>query len=151
MEIILIEDIDKLGFKNDIVNVKNGYGRNFLIPQGKAVIATPSSKKMLSETIRQRAHKEEKMVKEAEGILESLKGAKVNVLAKAGEKGKIFGSVNNIQLASALKDLGFTIDRKNIILKEENIKTLGSYQAVVRLYKKIEATIDFEVIAETED
>ena len=151
MEIILTEDIDKLGFKNDIVNVKSGYGRNFLIPQGKAVIATPSSKKMLSETIRQRAHKEEKMVKEAEGILESLKGAKVNVLAKAGEKGKIFGSVNNIQLASALKDLGFTIDRKNIILKEENIKTLGSYQAVVRLYKKIEATIDFEVIAETED
>ena len=151
MDVILKEDIDKLGYKNDIVSVKNGYGRNFLIPTGKAIIATPSAKKMLEETIRQRAHKEEKLVAEAEAIVAKLSKAKVSVIAKAGEKGKIFGSVNNIQLAASLKEQGFDIERKNIQLKEENIKQLGKYQADIRLYKNVETTIDFEVIAETEE
>ena len=150
MDVILKEDIEKLGFKNDIISVKNGYGRNFLIPTGKAIIATASAKKMLEETVRQRAHKEEKLVGEAEAIIEKLSKVKVSVIAKAGEKGKIFGSVNNIQLAAALKDQGFDIERKNIHLKEENIKQLGKYQADVRLYKNVETTIDFDVIAEVE-
>ncbi len=150
MEVILKEDIEKLGFKDEIVTVRDGYGRNFLIPRGMAEIATASTKKMLEETIRQRAHKEEKLVQEAEAQIEKLNKIKLTVTAKAGEKGKIFGSVNNIQLAAALKDQGFTIDRKNIQLKEENIKQLGSYQANIRLHKNIETTVDFEVIAETE-
>jgi len=150
MEIILKEDIEKLGFKNEIVIVKDGYGRNFLIPKGLADIATPSSKKMREETIRQRAHKEEKLVKEADAMVEKLTKAKISVSAKAGEKGKIFGSVNNIQLAASLKEQGIKIDRKSIHLKEENIKSLGTYQATIKIYKKIEITVDFEVIAETE-
>lgn len=150
MEVILKEDVEKLGFKNEIVNVRDGYGRNFLIPNGLAILADSSSKRMREETIKQRAHKEEKLVKEAEAIIEKLEKAKLTVAAKAGEKGKIFGSVNNIQLASSLKELGFTIDRKNIQLKEENIKKLGTYQANIRLYKHIETTVDFDVIAEVE-
>jgi len=150
MEVILKEDIEKLGFKNEVVIVKDGYGRNFLIPKGLADIATPSSKKMREETIRQRAHKEEKLVKEAEAQAEKLNKATLTVVAKAGEKGKIFGSVNNIQLAASLKEQGIIVDRKNIQLKEENIKKLGTYQATIRLYKNIESTVDFEVIAETE-
>ncbi|MEQ8325213.1 MAG: 50S ribosomal protein L9 [Vicingaceae bacterium] len=148
MEVILKEDVEKLGYKDEIVNVKNGYGRNFLIPKGIAVIATSSSKKMLEETKKQRAHKEEKMVAEAESMAEKLIKTSIKVMTKAGEKGKIFGSVNNIQLAKALKDEGFDIDRKNIHLKEENIKELGSYEAVIKLYRKVEATIKFEVQAE---
>lgn len=150
MEIILKEDVTNLGFKNDVVKVRDGYARNLLIPKGLAIIATPSSKKVLDETIRQRAHKEEKLMKEAQAMVEKLTKAKVKVVAKAGEKGKIFGSVNNIQVAAALKDQGFELDRKNIQIKEENIKNLGTYQASVRLYKNIETTITFDVIAEEE-
>lgn len=150
MEIILKEDVENLGFKNEIVKVRDGYGRNFLIPKGLAIVATDSSKRMREETIKQSAHKEEKLVKEAQSILEKIAKVKISVAAKAGEKGKIFGSVNSIQLASALKEQGFAIERKNIHLKEENIKQLGTYQASVRLYKNIEATIDFDVIAEIE-
>ena len=148
MEVILKEDIEKLGFKNDVVTVRSGYGRNFLIPQGLAVIATPSSKKMLEETLKQRAHKEAKLVEEAEGLVEKLAKASIKVVTKAGEKGKIFGSVNSIQIAKALKEAGFDIDRKDIQLKQENIKELGKYEAKVRLYKKVEADLAFEVIAE---
>lgn len=150
MEVILKEDVDKLGYKDEVVNVKNGYGRNFLIPKGMAVIATPSAKKMMEESRKQRAHKEEKLVAEAQTMSEKLAKAKLNVVTKAGEKGKIFGSVNNIQVAKALKDAGFDIDRKNIELKEENIKELGKYEATVKLYKGVETTINFEVLAETE-
>lgn len=150
MEIILKQDVENLGFKNDIVKVREGYGRNYLIPNGLAVIATDSSKKVLSETLRQRAHKEEKLVKEARETADKLVGVKVSVVTKAGEKGRIFGSVNNIQLSAALKEKGFEIDRKNIQIKDENIKQLGTYQAQVRLYKNIESTISFEVIAEEE-
>ena len=148
MEIILKEDIEKLGYKNDVVTVKSGYGRNFLIPQGLAVIATSSAKKMMEETLRQRAHKEEKLVKEAEAIAEKLSKTTIQVLTKAGEKGKIFGSVNNIQVAKSLKDAGFDIDRKNIHIQKENIKELGTYEATVKLYKKVESKLNFEVIAE---
>ena len=150
MEVILKEDIDKLGFKNDIVTVRNGYGRNYLIPRGLAVIANNSAKKTMEETLRQRAHKEEKLVKEAEAMAEKLAKATINVVTKAGEKGKIFGSVNNIQLAKSLADQGFEIDRKNIQLKDEHIKALGKYQANVRLYKHVEHELEFEVIAEIE-
>lgn len=150
MEVILKQDVDNLGFKDEIVTVKDGYGRNYLIPRGMAVIASGSARKMMEETIRQRAHKEEKMIKDAEAMQEKLNSAKISVAAKAGEKGKIFGSVNNIQVANALKELGFELDRKNIELKDENIKELGTYQAKVRLYKHVESNISFDVIAETD-
>ena len=150
MEIILKKDISNLGYKNEVVSVKDGYGRNFLIPQGIAEIATSSSKKMLEETIRQRAHKEAKLVSEAEAQVEKLGKVKLSVTAKAGEKGKIFGSVNNIQLAASLKEQGFKIDRKNIQLKEENIKQLGTYEATIKLYKNIEITVSFDVVVDTE-
>lgn len=148
MDVILKEDIEKLGFKDEVVTVKDGYGRNFLIPTGKAVIATPSAKKMMEETVRQRAHKDQKMREEAEKLVESIQAAKVAIPTKAGEQGKIFGSVNNIQLANALKELNFQVERKNIKLMEEPIKQLGNYKAEVRLYKDITATIEFEVVAE---
>ncbi len=148
MELILKEDIEKLGYKNDVVTVRSGYGRNYLIPRGLAVIATPSSKKMLEETLKQRAHKEEKLVNEAESMAEKLTKAAIKVVTKAGEKGKIFGSVSNIQLAKSLKDAGFEIDRKNISLAQDNIKELGSYTATVKLYKKVQSELTFEVIAE---
>lgn len=151
MEIILKEDIEKLGYKNDIVTVRSGYGRNFLIPQGLAVIATGSAKKMMEETLKQRAHKEEKLVNEAESIAEKLGKTSIQVLAKAGEKGKIFGSVNTIQIAKSLKDAGFEIDRKSISIKHDNIKELGKYEATVKLYKHVEFNLAFEVVAETEE
>ena len=150
MELILKQDVANLGFKDDLVTVKNGYGRNYLIPNGLAVIANASSKRMLEETLKQRAHKEEKLVNEAEAIAEKLESTVITVATKAGEKGKIFGSVNNIQIAKALKEQGYEIDRKNIQLKDEHIKALGKYEATVRLYKHIEKKLQFEVIAEVE-
>lgn len=150
MEIILKEDIENLGYKNDVVTVKSGYGRNYLIPQGLAIIATSSSKKMMEETLKQRAHKETKLVEEAEAMAEKLNKLSVQVLTKAGEKGKIFGSINNIQVAKSLKDAGFDIDRKNISIDQEHIKELGKYEAKVKLYKHIEATFSFDVVAEEE-
>lgn len=150
MEVILKKDIDKLGFENEIISVKNGFGRNYLIPNGLAIIANVSSKRMLEETLKQRAHKEEKLVNEAESIAEKLENTVISVATKAGEKGKIFGSVNNIQIAKALKEQGFDIDRKNILLQDDHIKALGKYEATVRLYKHIEKKIAFEVIAEVE-
>jgi large subunit ribosomal protein L9 len=151
MELILKKDIENLGYKDDVVTVKSGYGRNFLIPKGLAVIATSSSKKMMEENLKQRAHKEEKLVKEAESMAEKLAKLSIQIITKAGEKGKIFGSVNNIQLAKSLKDAGFEVDRKNIYIDQENIKELGKYEAKLKLYKQIEATFTFEVVAETEE
>lgn len=148
MDIILKEDVANLGYKNDVVKVKNGYGRNYLIPNGLAEIATSSARKMMEETLKQSAHKEEKQVKEAEGLSEKLAKAKIAVVTKAGEKGKIFGSVNNIQLAASLKELGFDIERKNIELQDAAIKKLGTYKADIKLYKDIKVTIDFEVLPE---
>ncbi len=148
MEIILKKDLKGLGYKNDIVKVKNGYGRNFLIPQGIAVLATESNKKMQAEEIKQSSFKEQKLRTEATATAEKLAEVNVKVGAKAGESGKIFGSVTNIQLADALKKAGYEVDRKNIEMNEEAIKSLGTYTAKVRLFKEISATVNFEVIAE---
>jgi large subunit ribosomal protein L9 len=148
MEIILKKDHKGLGYKNDIVKVKNGYGRNFLIPQGIAVLATDSNKKMQAEEIKQSSFKEQKLRTEATANAEKLATVTVKVGAKAGESGKIFGSVTNIQIAEALKKAGFDVERKNIEMNEEHIKTLGNYSATVRLFKEISATVNFEVVAE---
>jgi len=148
MEIILKKDHKGLGYKNDIVKVKNGYGRNFLIPQGVAVLATESNKKMQAEEIKQSSFKEQKLRNEATAMAAKFADVTVKVGAKAGESGKIFGSVTNIQLAEALKKAGYDVERKNIEMNEEAIKALGTYSAKVRLFKEITATINFEVIAE---
>ncbi|MBP6756689.1 MAG: 50S ribosomal protein L9 [Bacteroidia bacterium] len=148
MEIILKQDLKGLGFKNDIVKVKNGYGRNFLIPQRIAVLATESNKKMQAEEIKQSSFKEQKLRTAATELAAKFADISVKVGAKAGESGKIFGSVTNIQLAEALKKAGYEVERKNIEMNEEGIKALGTYTAKIRLFKEVSATINFEVIAE---
>ena len=148
MEVILKQDLKGLGYKNDIVKVKNGYGRNFLIPQRIAVLATESNKKMQAEEIKQSSFKEQKLRNEATATAAKFADVTVKVGAKAGESGKIFGSVTNIQLADALKKAGYEVERKNIEMNEDAIKALGTYSAKVRLFKEISATINFEVIAE---
>ena len=147
MEIILKEDIQNLGHKNDIVTVKNGYGRNFLIPQGLAILATPSAKKVHAENLRQRAHKEEKIKNEALEVAKTLEGKSFTVGAKASSTGKIFGSVNTIQIAEALTKEGFNVERKNISMKED-AKELGSYTATVKLHREVKVDISIEVVAE---
>jgi len=148
MDIILTQDVTNLGNKDEIVKVKNGYGRNYLIPQGMGILATESSRKVLAETMRQRAHKEEKLRTEAEALVAKLQSAKVDVGAKVGESGKIFGSVNAIQLSEALRKLGHEIDRKNITIDSDSIKQLGTYTANVKIYKDIRVDVEFEVVAE---
>lgn len=148
MQVILKKDIDKLGYKDEVVKVKEGYARNYLLPRDMAIIATPSAKKILAENLKQRAHKEEKIKAEAEKVAAKLKDVSIKVGAKAGENGKIFGSVNTIQVADALKKLGFDFERKNIVIKNEPIKTLGTYEAVIRLHKEISETIKFDVVEE---
>ncbi len=147
MEIILKEDIVNLGYKNDIVNVKPGYGRNYLIPTGKAVIASPSAKKMLAEELKQRAHKLEKIKKDAEALAAKLEGVSLTIATKVSSTGTIFGSVGSIQIADALAKLGHEIDRK-IIFVSDAVKEVGSYKAIVRLHKDVSVEIPFEVIAE---
>jgi large subunit ribosomal protein L9 len=146
MEVILKKDVEKLGFKDDIVRVRDGYGRNFLIPHGYAILATDSTRKMHEETLRQRAHKQEKLVAEAKGLADKLAGLTVKIGAKVGENGKIFGSVNTVQLADALQKEGFAIDRKSISIKDEPIKEIGTYAAKVILHKNIAQEIKFEVV-----
>ena len=148
MEIILLQDVQKLGHKDDLVKVKDGYGRNYLIPRGMAVAASSSAKKIHSENLKQRAHKEEKVRLEAQAIADKLNGIKLVVGAKTSSTGKIFGSVNTIQIAEALKEKGFEIDRKNITLPEDQIKEIGSYKAVVRLHRDVRVEIKFDIIAE---
>ncbi len=148
MEIILKQDVKNLGSKDDIVKVKNGYGRNFLIPNGFAIIANESNKKQLAEIQKQRAFKEQKLKEEAQKTAKKFESLSVKVGAKAGETGKIFGSVNNIQVADALKKLGIDVDRKNITLKEDAIKNLGNYTATVKLHKEVVVEVEFEVVAE---
>jgi len=148
MEIILLQDVNKLGQKDDIVNVKAGYGRNYLIPRGFAVSATASAKKMHAENMKQRAHKEEKIKAQAQEIAGKLAGVKVSVGAKTSSSGKIFGSVNTIQIAEALKEKGFEIDRKNITLPVDQIKEIGSYKAVIKLHREVKVEVEFEIIAE---
>jgi large subunit ribosomal protein L9 len=148
MEIILIQDVNKLGQKDDIVNVKNGYGRNFLIPRGYAVSATSSAKKMHAENLRQRAHKEEKIRISAQEIAGRMAGLKLVVGAKTSTSGKIFGSVNTIQIAESLKEKGFDIDRKNITLPEDQIKEVGNYKAIIKLHRDVKVEVDFEIKGE---
>ena len=148
MEIILKQDVNNLGSKGDVVIVKDGYARNFLIPKSLAVRATVSAKKMLAEDIKQRAHKEAKIKAEAEKVAAKMNGLKLVVGAKTSSTGKIFGSVNTIQIAEALLAQGFEVDRKNIRLQEEQIKEVGTYQAKVKLHKDIHVAIDFDVISE---
>lgn len=148
MEVILKQDIKGLGYKDDKVTVANGYGRNYLLPQGMASLATDSAKKMHAEILKQRAFKEDKLRKEASANAEKLGNVNIKVGAKAGESGKIFGSVTTIQIAEALQKAGYPVERKNIELSEDGIKALGSYTAKVRLYKEVSATINFEVVAE---
>jgi large subunit ribosomal protein L9 len=150
MEIILKQDVPNLGLKDDTVNVKNGYATNYLIPQGMAILATASAKKIHAENIRQRAHKEEKFRSEATQIVNKLEALEViRIGAKTSSTGKIFGSVNNIQIAEALTTKGFDIDRKSIsIVGEDNVKEVGTYEADIKIYKNIHAKIKFEVISE---
>lgn len=148
MEVILKQDIPRLGYKDEIVTVKDGYARNYLIPRGLAIEATPSAKKQLQEIIKQRKHKEEKLRQEAISLAEQLKSVKITIGAKTSSKGKIFGSVNPVQIAEALKEKGFDIDRRNIIFKEGAIKEIGTYTAIINLYKDIKAEVAFEVISE---
>ena len=147
MIIILKEDISNLGYKDDVVEVKNGYGRNYLIPQGKAVIATPSALKVLAENQRQRAHKIAKMKADAEAIAASLEGVALTIGAKTSANGTIFGSVNNIQIAEALEKAGHNIDRKLISIKAA-IKEVGKYSATIKLHKEVSVEIPFEVVSE---
>ena len=148
MEIILKEDVVNLGYKNDIVTVKSGYGRNYLIPTGKAVIASPAAKKMLAEELKQRAHKLEKIKKDAEAVAESLKEVSLTIATKVSATGTIFGSVSNIQIAEELVKLGHNVDRKIIFVK--GVKEVGSYTATVKLHKEVSVEIPFEVVAEAE-
>lgn len=148
MEVILQKEVENLGNQYELVKVRPGYARNFLIPRGLAVVATVSNRKVMDEITKQRAHKEEKFKKDAENLAVKLKDAVLKIAAKAGENGKIFGSVNAIQLAEAIEKLGFKVDRKNIDLKSDTIKSTGKYTANVRLYKDITAEVAFEVVAE---
>jgi large subunit ribosomal protein L9 len=148
MEIILLQDVPKLGQKDDLVKVKNGFGRNYLIPQGMAIAASSSAKKIHSENLRQRAHKEEKIKIEAQALASKLGEVKIVVGAKTSTSGKIFGSVNTIQIAEALKEKGFDIDRRSITLPEDQIKEVGSYKAIVKLHREVKVEVAFEIIAE---
>jgi large subunit ribosomal protein L9 len=148
MEIILKQEVQNLGSKNEIVKVKPGYARNYLIPQGLATIATVSARKVLAENLKQRAHKEAKILDEARATAEALSKATITVGAKAGENGKIFGSVNTIQIADAIAKLGFKVDRKAISTKLDHIKELGQYKASIKLHKEVSVEVDFEVVAE---
>ncbi len=147
MQVILKEDVINLGYKDDVVNVKDGYGRNYLIPQGKAIIASESAKKVLAENLKQRAHKLEKLKADAQELAEKLQGVSLTIGAKTSSTGTIFGSVSNIQVAEALEKLGFNIDRKVIVIKEP-IKEVGSYKANVKLHKEVAVEIPFEVVSE---
>ena len=148
MEIILKQDIQKLGYKDDIITVKDGYARNYLIPNGLAINATISAKKVHAENLKQRAHKEEQIKNEAQVVAEKLEGVSLSIGAKASSKGKIFGSVNTIQLAEALKVKGFDVERKMISIKEDLIKEVGKYTAKVRLHKEVQIEVPFEIVAE---
>lgn len=149
MEIILIKDVKNLGYKDDVVKVKDGYGRNFLIPQGFAIEATSTNRKVLAENLKQRSFKEQKIRGEAEQLAATLKDFVVKIKAKAANTGKIYGSVNSIQLSDALKEqFNFDLDRKKIEINSDHVKEVGSYTAKVNLYKDIKSELRFEVIGE---
>lgn len=148
MEVILKTDVAKLGHKDDIITVKPGYGRNYLIPQGIAVLATESARKQLAENLKQRAHKLAKIKQDAEELAAKMQGITLTIGTKASSTGKIFGSVNNIQIAEALKEKGFDIDRKIILVKDDSVKELGHYTAEVKLHREVSVNVEFDVVAE---
>lgn len=147
MQVILKEDVANLGYKDDVITVKDGYGRNYLLPQGKAVMATVSAKKMLAENLKQRAHKLEKIKQDAQEIAAKLEGVTLSIGAKTSSTGTIFGSVTNIQIAEALEKKGYNVDRKVIVIKEA-VKEVGSYKALLKLHKEVSVEIPFEVVSE---
>ena len=147
MEVILKDDIKGLGFKNDVITVKAGYGRNYLIPQGFAVLANQSNRKMLAENVKQAAHKAEKIKQDAQDIADKLNGVSLAIKAKAGESGKIFGAVTTLQISDALREKGIEIDRKKIAFNSE-VKFLGSYEVEIDLHKEVKSTVAFEVVAD---
>jgi large subunit ribosomal protein L9 len=148
MEIILKQDVASLGQKDDIIKVKNGYARNFLIPKGLAISATGSAKKVLAENTKQRAHKEAKIKEQAQSQATKMQGLKLKIGAKTSTTGKIFGSVNTIMLSEAIKEKGFEVDRKNIFFDEEHIKEVGTYKAKIKLHKEVSVDIEFEIFPE---
>ncbi|MBK9149416.1 MAG: 50S ribosomal protein L9 [Flavobacteriales bacterium] len=148
MEVILKQDVEHLGYANDVVKVREGYARNYLLPRGLADVATPSMKKQVAETLKQRAHKLAKIKADAEALASSVEGKSLKIGAKVGEKGRIFGSVNTIMIADALKAMGFEVDRKSIKLKGEAIKSIGKYEAEVAFHRDVVRTIPFEVVEE---
>ncbi|MDB0026049.1 50S ribosomal protein L9 [Polaribacter sp.] len=148
MELILKQDVENLGFKDDVVTVKNGYGRNFLIPTAKAVLATSSAKKVLAENLKQRAFKEAKLIEDANKVAETIKGYEIKIASKVGSGDKLFGSVNNIDLAVALAKAGTDLDKKFIKVVGGSVKRLGKYDAAVRLHRAVVADITFEVVKE---
>ncbi len=148
MEVILKKDVDNLGFTDDVVTVKNGYGRNYLIPQGYAELATPSAKKVLQETLKQRAYKEQKHIDEAKKQAEKLNGLEIKLTAKAGAGDKLFGSITNGDLADALAKEGVEIDKKYISIAGGNIKRLGQYEATLRFHREVVTNYTFDVVAE---
>jgi large subunit ribosomal protein L9 len=148
MNVILRQDIPNLGHKDDIVTVKDGYARNYLIPKGFAINATAQAKKVHEEILRQRAHKEEQLKQAAVEMAEKLKGISLTIGAKTSTKGKIFGSVNTIQIAEALNEKGYELDRKDISITNDLIKEIGSYSATIRLHKEVYVEIPFEIVSE---
>lgn len=147
MEVILKEDIKGLGYKNDVVKVKPGYGRNFLIPQGYALPATDSNRKIVAENLKQAAHKAEKLKKDAEHLAEKIGDIVLEIKAKVGENDKIFGAVTTLQISDALKARGFDVDRKKLAISGE-VKTLGEYDATVDLHREVKHTVRFKVVAD---
>ena len=148
MELILKQDVEGLGFKDDLVTVKNGYGRNFLIPAGRAIIATTSAKKVRDENLKQRVFKEKKMIADAQKVAESIKVFELKITAKVGSGDKLFGSVNNIDVAAALDKAGQSIEKKFITVTGGNVKRLGKYNAQIRLHRDVNVELPFEIIAE---
>jgi len=150
MELILKQDVENLGFKDDVVTVKDGYGRNYLIPRGVAVLATPSAKKMLAETLKQRAFKEEKIVNDARETAKAIKALEIRIPAKVSSGDKLFGSVTNADLETAIKKADIDIDKKYISIKGGTIKRTGKYNATIRLHREVLAEISFEITAENQ-
>ena len=149
MELILKKDVENLGFTDDIVTVKNGYGRNFLIPQGVAALATPSAKKVLAETLKQRAFKEKKVIEDAQTEAAKLNGLEIKISAKTGEGDKLFGSINNGNLSEAFEKAGVSIDKKFISIAGGIIKRTGNYDATIRFHRDVVANFAFDVVAES--
>lgn len=148
MKVILKQDVQNLGFKDDVVAVKNGYGRNYLIPQGMASLATPSEIKQLEETLRQRAHREKAIVEEAQKTAEALKALELKIAAKVGTGIKLFGSVTTMDLAAKLAEAGFSIDKKFIKIIGGSVKSLGKYTSEIRLHRDVVVNFEFEVVAQ---